>query len=109
MKPPDIPGRVKKALGKPLCLDCYDHDHQAVFTSRANELWRRTSQDLRRTLEAHAKELGYQVRVSFAKVAEFQARGVVHFHALFRLDGCNPADPEGVIPPPPGMDAAMLE
>jgi hypothetical protein len=25
--------------------------------------------------------------VSFAKVAEFQRRGIVHFHALIRLDG----------------------
>ena len=32
-------------------------------------------------------------RVSVAKVAEYQARGVVHFHAIFRLDGPEPADP----------------
>ncbi|MGH2941984.1 MAG: replication initiator [Solirubrobacteraceae bacterium] len=25
------------------------------------------------------------VRVAFAKVAEFQARGLVHFHAIIRL------------------------
>ncbi len=28
-----------------------------------------------------------QVRVSYAKVAEYQRRGVVHFHAIIRLDG----------------------
>jgi hypothetical protein len=27
------------------------------------------------------------VRVQFAKVAEFQRRGIIHFHALIRLDG----------------------
>jgi hypothetical protein len=28
-----------------------------------------------------------------AKVAEYQASGVVHFHAIFRPDGPNPGDP----------------
>jgi hypothetical protein len=28
-----------------------------------------------------------RVRVAYAKVAEFQARGLVHFHAIVRLDG----------------------
>jgi len=28
-----------------------------------------------------------QVRVAYAKVAEFQARGAVHVHAVIRLDG----------------------
>jgi len=27
------------------------------------------------------------VRVSFAKVAEYQVRGVIHFHAIICLDG----------------------
>lgn len=31
-------------------------------------------------------ELGQVVRVSYAKVAEFQRRGVVHFHGIIRLD-----------------------
>ena len=40
-------------------------------------------------------------RVSFAKVAEYQKRGTVHFHAVIRIDG-----PEGVtlrlrLGPPP--------
>jgi len=30
-----------------------------------------------------------RVRVAFAKVAEFQARGLVHFHAIIRLDGAD--------------------
>ena len=33
------------------------------------------------------KALAAQLRVSFAKVAEYQRRGVVHFHAIIRLDG----------------------
>ncbi len=36
------------------------------------------------------------LRVSFAKVAEYQKRGLVHFHAVIRLDG-----PDGSTQPPP--------
>jgi hypothetical protein len=42
--------------------------------------------------------------VSFVKVAEFQRRGVVHFHALVRLDGPG----EDYQPPQIGIDAAGL-
>ncbi len=38
-----------------------------------------------------------------AKVAEYQARGVVHFHAIFRLDGPNPGDL-----PPAGANVELL-
>ena len=44
------------------------------------------------------------MRVRYVKVAEYQARGVVHFHAVIRLD----APGEGYRPPAPGFDAAML-
>jgi hypothetical protein len=48
--------------------------------------------------------------VSFAKVAEYQKRGAVHFHAIIRLDattacGC----PACVMPPPAGFTAELLE
>jgi hypothetical protein len=39
--------------------------------------------------------------VQFAKVAEFQRRGIIHFHALIRLDG-PPTDTE--LYPPPAAD-----
>ena len=42
-----------------------------------------------------------KLRVSYGKVAEYQARGVVHFHALLRLDLVDPTDPDLVLPPPP--------
>ncbi|HEY5978099.1 MAG TPA: replication initiator, partial [Microlunatus sp.] len=38
------------------------------------------------------------VRVQFAKVAEFQRRGLIHFHALIRLDG--PPTPDDPFPRP---------
>ena len=41
--------------------------------------------------------------VQYAKVAEYQLRGVVHFHALVRLDG--PRTPDGFAPAPTAIDA----
>jgi hypothetical protein len=98
-------------LGQPLCPDCYDHPHHAVWNMRASELWRRTSQQARRLLGQHAKQHGDhgRVRLSFGKVAEYQRRGVVHFHALIRLDGIDPNDPERVIPPPEWATVFVLE
>jgi len=96
-------------LGQPLCLDCYDHAGQVVWNAYAGELWRRTAQAIRRTLDGLAKSHGVKTRLSYAKVAEFQARGVAHFHALMRLDGVDPDDPEAVIPPPDCFDLAALE
>jgi hypothetical protein len=44
------------------------------------------------------------LRVEYAKVAEYQTRGVVHFHAVIRLDG-----PEGPDAHPPiGVDTDVL-
>jgi hypothetical protein len=54
-------------------------------------LWNRFIIELARVLAAQAgrSECAWrkQVRIAFAKVAEFQARGLVHFHAIVRLDG----------------------
>jgi hypothetical protein len=59
-------------------------------------LWRRTVTYLPRELAAlsrlNVRALRSQVRVTYAKVAEFQARGVEHVHAVVRLDG--PDGPE---------------
>jgi hypothetical protein len=80
-------------LGEPLCPDCYDYTGSVLFNACAPELWRRFTITLRRAIARQAgltnKALTAQVRVSFAKVAEYQRRGVVHFHAIIRLDGPN--------------------
>jgi hypothetical protein len=73
-------------IGKPICLDCYDHDAHVVWNHHASELWRRTSIALRRAVTRLGKAHGVKLRIAFGKVAEYQARGVVHFHALIRLD-----------------------
>jgi hypothetical protein len=95
-------------LGQPICPDCYDYPGHIAFNWHAPELWRRFTIAVRRTLarqaELTAAEFARCCRVSFVKVAEFQRRGVVHFHALIRLD----APDENYQPPQISLDAAGL-
>ena len=95
-------------LGQPLCPDCYDYTGAVLFNACAPELWRRFTITLRRVLAHQAgltnKMFAAQVRVSYAKVAEYQRRGVVHFHAIIRLDG--PAGPSAA--PPAWATLALL-
>ena len=95
-------------LGQPLCPDCYDYDGAVVWNAHASELWRRTVIGIRRRVDKLAQTHGLRVRVSFAKVAEFQRRGLIHFHAIFRLDGLDPAHPERIVPPPLAVNANVL-
>ncbi|RZU72528.1 hypothetical protein EV384_0899 [Micromonospora kangleipakensis] len=106
-------------LGQPLCLDCYDYQAQVVWNHSAPELWRRTTIAVTRHLNARARALGLPwvaqltasgktrrvppVKPSFGKVAEMQRRAVVHYHAVIRLDGVHPTDPEAIVPPPAGI------
>jgi hypothetical protein len=77
--------------GSALCSDCYDWDSAVVWQWWAPELWRRTTIALRRSLAAALGVSEVRLRLvaslQYAKVAEYQARGLVHFHALIRLDG----------------------
>ncbi|GAA2375959.1 replication initiator [Nonomuraea africana] len=87
-------------LGEPLCPDCYDYEGSVLFNAVSPELWRRFTEALRRRFARISgltlKALREQVTIAFAKVAEYQRRGVVHFHAVIRLDG-----PNGPASPPP--------
>ncbi|WP_431843151.1 replication initiator [Calidifontibacter indicus] len=77
--------------GTPLCPDCYDYVTHVTWQWWAPELWRRFTIELRRQLSSRLgcpeQKLGELASVQFAKVAEYQTRGVIHFHALIRLDG----------------------
>jgi hypothetical protein len=95
-------------LGRPLCPDCYDYNAAVVWNAHASELWRRTVITLRRQLAKKAKALRVRVKLSYAKVAEFQRRGLIHFHAIFRLDGIDPIHPERTVPPHPATTAELL-
>jgi replication initiator protein RepSA len=95
-------------LGRPLCPDCYDYSAAVVWNAHAPELWRRTTIAIRRRLDKLAKARGTRVKLSYAKVAEFQRRGLIHFHAVFRLDGHDPVHPERSVPPDPAFTAEVL-
>jgi hypothetical protein len=95
-------------LGRPLCPDCYDYSAAVVWNAHAPELWRRTTMAIHRRLDKLAKAHGTRVKLSYAKVAEFQRRGLIHFHAVFRLDGYDPVHPERAIPPQPAFTADVL-
>ena len=103
----DKHGRDDDRLGEPLCADCYDYTGSVLFNACAPELWRRFTITLRRTLARQAgltsKAFATQVRLSYAKVAEYQRRGVVHFHAIIRLDG-----PTGPATTPPAWATVAL-
>ena len=105
-------------LGQPLCPDCYDYRAHVVWNNSAGELWRRTKQAIERRLNQLIRARYApgppphrypRVRVSHGKAAEYQVRGAVHFHALLRLDGIDPGDPDALIPPPARITAADLD
>jgi hypothetical protein len=85
------------ALGAPICVDCYDYQRAVVWNALAPALWKRTTIYLRRTLARlaglSAAQAGRRVRPAYVKVAEYQARGAVHLHAIIRLDGPQPHNP----------------
>jgi hypothetical protein len=101
-------------LGEPLCARCYRTGAQVLWNALAGRLWSRTTIYLHRALArlvgVTEAELRGVVRISFAKVAEYQKRGAVHFHAIIRLDAATDcACPAGVAPPPAGFTAELLE
>ncbi|KAF2778732.1 replication initiator [Streptomyces sp. OM5714] len=94
-------------LGTPLDADTYDYEAAVLWNAHAGALWRRFSIYLRREVAKRAgltqRAFRDHARVSFAKVAEYQKRGAVHFHAVIRIDG-----PEGGESPPPAWATAEL-
>jgi hypothetical protein len=101
-------------LGEPLCPSCYDARAQVLWNALAPELWRRTTIAVYRTLGRlvglQEGELRRLVRISYAKVAEFQRRGAIHFHAVIRLDAATGCRCAGCLAPPPDrFTAALLE
>ncbi|WP_055481269.1 replication initiator [Sphaerimonospora mesophila] len=98
-------------IGQPLDPDSYDYVGHVLWNAHAGDLWRRFTIYLRRHLAGAAglsqAAFNRHVKVSFAKVAEYQARGVVHFHAVIRLDG-RTDDPDDPPIPPPGWATVQL-
>lgn len=96
-------------LGTPMCPDCYDYTGHVLFNALAPELWRRFTiylpRHLARLLGITQKRLRSEVRVRFVKVAEYQARGIVHYHAVIRLDAAS----NDYQPPPAAYTTALLD
>ncbi|MFJ5213675.1 replication initiator protein RepSA [Streptomyces sp. NPDC088354] len=96
-------------IGTPLDPERYDYAGAVLWNNHAGDLWRRFTIYLRREIAARAglsqSAMRELCRVSFGKVAEYQKRGAVHFHAIVRLDG--PGGPEDV--PPSWASVALLD
>ncbi|MFC4513351.1 MULTISPECIES: replication initiator protein RepSA [Streptomyces] len=79
------------ALGTALDPGRYDYAGAVLWNNHAGQLWQRFTIYLRREIARRGgvtqRDLPGYLRVSFGKVAEFQKRGAVHFHAVIRLDG----------------------
>jgi hypothetical protein len=85
-------------IGTPADPDSYDYAGAVLWQANAGELWHRFTIALRRKLARAAgltmREFTDHARVSYGKVAEYQRRGLVHFHAVIRIDGPDgPGDP----------------
>ncbi len=78
-------------LGTALNPDRYDYAGAVLWQAHAGELWNRFTVRLRRELAKAAgirvAEFAGHARISYAKVGEYQRRGLVHFHAVIRIDG----------------------
>ncbi|GAA4378074.1 replication initiator protein RepSA [Actinomadura verrucosospora] len=102
-------GDADPRLGQPICPDCFDYAGAVLWNAHAPELWRRFALAFRRYVARSAglrvADLRDALTVSFAKVAEYQRRGLVHFHAVIRLDG--PGGPD--VQPPAWATLDLLE
>jgi hypothetical protein len=99
-------------VGTPLCAYCYDYRGAVIWQASVGRLWERFCIYLPRHL---AKSSGMPVamvrqlvRISYVKVIEFQRRGLVHVHAVIRVDGREPGSTGPEIPPAPSWVTAQV-
>ena len=99
---------VDPTIGSPLCDFCYDFAGAVLWNAESSRLWNRTFEQIRRRLAIDLgvsfEELSQHVRLNYLKVAEFQRRGLAHFHVVLRADG--PGAPFS--PPPPELSTDRL-
>ena len=97
-------------LGAPLCEKCFDAEGAVLWNAMASRLWNHTVTRLRQSLGTDrglsARGLREVCCVTYLKVAEFQRRGLVHFHAVVRADG---PDGPGSEPPEWVTDALLAD
>ncbi|MFD3488826.1 replication initiator [Streptomyces sp. NPDC058665] len=94
-------------VGQPLCPGCYDYPAHVLWHAYAGRLWKAFTDNLYNHLAARTGRsrsgLRRNVRISYAKVAEYQKRAAVHVHAVVRLDGAH-----GPNTPPPAWATAEV-
>ncbi|MFJ9617195.1 replication initiator [Streptomyces noursei] len=95
---PGTHGTADPLTGQPLCPACYDYPAHVLWHAHAGHLWKAFTDNLYNHLAARTGRtrtgLRHTVRISYAKVAEYQKRAAVHIHAVVRLDGASgPGDP----------------
>lgn len=107
----DIHRPKEAVVGTPMCPKCFDYRGLVVFNALAPKLWARTVMEIRRRLAAlsgiSVRQVHSTVRLSYTKVAEYQRRGAIHLHAVFRLDARS-TEPEPQPPPAPFDDPSLL-
>jgi hypothetical protein len=96
-------------VGTAIDPESYDYRGAVLWQGHSGDLWNRFTTRVRRELAIAAgikvKDFADHARVSYAKVAEYQTRGLIHFHAVIRLDG-----PEGPHDPAPAWaDSELIE
>ncbi|GLW58999.1 replication initiator [Kitasatospora phosalacinea] len=94
-------------LGTPLNPQRYDYTGAVLWNAHAPALWARFTTHLRREIAKAAgltqRTLRHHATLSYAKVAEYQKRGQIHFHTVIRLDG-----PTGPASTPPAWATTEL-
>jgi hypothetical protein len=94
-------------IGTPLDASTYDYVGAVLWNASSSALWARFTINLRRDLArlAGLTAAGFRAQASmaYAKVAEYQARGSIHFHAVVRIDG-----PDGPGSPAPAWATHKL-
>lgn len=101
---------LDSVVGSALCPECYDYDGSVIWNASAGKLWHiyvgRIGRELAKAagIRRESAALREQLRVSYVKVSEYQRRGLVHFHAVIRLDGPGGAGDD----PPAWAGGAML-
>lgn len=79
-----------RLLGLPICDRCFRYREAVLWNAHASRLWSVTIRQTRRNLASRLgvprTALRRHAAIHYLKVAEMQRRGLVHFHALARLD-----------------------
>lgn len=96
-------------LGTPLNPARYDYTGAVLWNAHAPALWARFTTHLRREIANAAgltqRTLRHHATLSYAKVAEYQKRGQIHFHTVIRIDG--PTGPAST--PPTWATTGLLD